>query len=67
MVTGLASRCLLAVFKYQCFAIKEHVPEHFPEALEMSQRGLSCAVWCGGNSIRLAGAFRQTASESTLI
>lgn len=43
--------------------MKEHVPEPFPRALEMSQRGLPCAVWYSGNRVGtnwslLAGCFR---------
>lgn len=65
--TRLASKYLLAVFKNQCFAIKEHVTEHFPQVLGMSQRRLPHTVWYSGNSVRLTGALRQAASEWTLI
>lgn len=64
LFTRLASRPLPAVFKTPCFAIKEHVTEHYPQALDMSQRTAPC---CWKPWSLQAGCFRTNTHLTTSI
>lgn len=62
--TRLASRHLSAVFKNQCFAIKDHVQSISHRLWRCPKE--DCPMLCGAvASVRLAGAFHQVASDST--
>ena len=66
LFTRLASRHLSAVFKIGALPSREMFRAFSPGS-SCSQKGLSSAVWCTGNSVGygLAGAFQQAASNST--